>query len=98
MAGSGGVSPPGWHLGPSVEGSLPKLTGSGSSRITRLLLSDHHGRESPSMATTARDGVRVLGIDPGLNVTGYAVVEPGRGGPRVIEAGVIRGGRKPDMP
>lgn len=33
---------------------------------------------------------RVLGIDPGLNVTGYAVVEPTTRGPRVIEAGVIR--------
>lgn len=36
---------------------------------------------------------RVLGIDPGLNVTGYAVLEPGSKGPRVIEAGVIRAGR-----
>ena len=36
---------------------------------------------------------RVVGIDPGLNVTGYAVVEPGARGPRVVEAGVIRGGR-----
>ena len=33
---------------------------------------------------------RVLGIDPGLNVTGYAVVEPSPRGPFVIEAGVIR--------
>jgi crossover junction endodeoxyribonuclease RuvC len=33
---------------------------------------------------------RILGIDPGLRVTGYAVVEPGRDGPRVVEAGVIR--------
>jgi len=33
---------------------------------------------------------RVLGIDPGLNVTGYAVVDPSRRGPYVIEAGVIR--------
>jgi len=33
---------------------------------------------------------RVLGIDPGLNVTGYAVVEPSPGGPVVVEAGVIR--------
>lgn len=33
---------------------------------------------------------RVVGIDPGLNVTGYAVVEPGVNGPRVVEAGVIR--------
>jgi crossover junction endodeoxyribonuclease RuvC len=35
---------------------------------------------------------RVLGIDPGLNVTGYAVVEPSRRGPFVVEAGVIRPG------
>jgi crossover junction endodeoxyribonuclease RuvC len=33
---------------------------------------------------------RVVGIDPGLNVTGYAVVEPSPHGPFVIEAGVIR--------
>jgi crossover junction endodeoxyribonuclease RuvC len=34
----------------------------------------------------------VLGIDPGLEVTGYAVVEAAGPGARVIEAGVIRGG------
>src|SRR5271170_2153726 len=33
---------------------------------------------------------RVLGIDPGLNVTGYAIVEPSSRGPFVVEAGVIR--------
>jgi crossover junction endodeoxyribonuclease RuvC len=33
---------------------------------------------------------RIVGIDPGLNVTGYAVVEPSSEGPQVIEAGVIR--------
>lgn len=33
---------------------------------------------------------RVVGIDPGLNVTGYAVVESSRDGPCVVEAGVIR--------
>jgi crossover junction endodeoxyribonuclease RuvC len=33
---------------------------------------------------------RVLGIDPGLNVTGYAVVEPRGRGVLVVEAGVIR--------
>ena len=38
---------------------------------------------------------RVVGIDPGLNVTGYAVVEPRAGGPIVVEAGVIRGGSDP---
>src|SRR5262245_44408362 len=34
---------------------------------------------------------RILGIDPGLNVTGYAVLEAGERGPRVVEAGVVRG-------
>jgi crossover junction endodeoxyribonuclease RuvC len=34
---------------------------------------------------------RILGIDPGLNVTGYGVLEPTDRGPRLIEAGVIRG-------
>ena len=33
---------------------------------------------------------RVVGIDPGLNVTGYAVVEPAPRGAFVVEAGVIR--------
>ncbi len=33
---------------------------------------------------------RVLGIDPGLGVTGYAIVEPSSRGPYVLEAGVIR--------
>jgi len=36
---------------------------------------------------------RVVGIDPGLGVTGYAVVDRGPSGPVVVEAGVIRGGR-----
>lgn len=35
--------------------------------------------------------LRVLGIDPGTNVTGYGVVEPANGRPgRLIECGVIR--------
>jgi crossover junction endodeoxyribonuclease RuvC len=33
---------------------------------------------------------RVVGIDPGLTVTGYAVIEPGGRTPYVVEAGVIR--------
>ncbi len=36
------------------------------------------------------DSGRVVGIDPGLTVTGYAVIEPGVRAPYVIEAGVIR--------
>jgi crossover junction endodeoxyribonuclease RuvC len=52
------------------------------------------------MATTTREPQtefqsapvlgRVVGVDPGLNVTGYAVVEPSPRGPYVVEAGVIR--------
>jgi len=34
---------------------------------------------------------RVLGIDPGLNTTGYGVLEVASGGPKLCEAGVIRG-------
>jgi len=33
---------------------------------------------------------RILGIDPGLNVTGYGVLEPVGGKLRVCEAGVVR--------
>ncbi len=35
-------------------------------------------------------GTRILGIDPGLRVTGYAVLEASTHGPRVLEAGVVR--------
>jgi len=35
-------------------------------------------------------GLRILGLDPGLQVTGYAVLEASPQGPRVCEAGVIR--------
>jgi crossover junction endodeoxyribonuclease RuvC len=33
---------------------------------------------------------RVVGIDPGLNVTGYAVIDPSAHGPFVAEAGIIK--------
>jgi crossover junction endodeoxyribonuclease RuvC len=39
-------------------------------------------------------GLRILGIDPGLQVTGYAVVEAAAAGPRVCEAGIIRGSER----
>ncbi len=35
--------------------------------------------------------LRILGIDPGLNITGYGVLECGNGSPRICEAGVVRG-------
>lgn len=40
--------------------------------------------------TGAPTSFRILGIDPGLNVTGYAVIEPAGRNARVVEAGVIR--------
>jgi crossover junction endodeoxyribonuclease RuvC len=41
--------------------------------------------------TSTSPAPRVLGIDPGLNTTGYGVLEVARGGPRLCEAGVVRG-------
>jgi crossover junction endodeoxyribonuclease RuvC len=44
--------------------------------------------------------IRILGLDPGLQVTGYGVLEVTAQGPRVCEAGVIRSGDEratPDM-
>jgi crossover junction endodeoxyribonuclease RuvC len=42
-------------------------------------------------------GPRILGIDPGLQITGYAILESAPRGPIVCEAGVIRSteGREP---
>jgi len=39
----------------------------------------------------------VLGIDPGLNITGYAVVDFGGGEPKIVEAGAIRTDAKADV-
>lgn len=36
---------------------------------------------------------RILGIDPGLNITGYGVIEIIDGRPQIIEAGVVRSKR-----
>lgn len=38
--------------------------------------------------------VRILGVDPGLNITGYGVLEVSRNSVRVCEAGVVRGRAK----
>ncbi|RIK83171.1 MAG: crossover junction endodeoxyribonuclease RuvC [Planctomycetota bacterium] len=38
-----------------------------------------------------RTAVRILGIDPGLNTTGYGCIEAAGGSVRVVEAGVVRG-------
>jgi crossover junction endodeoxyribonuclease RuvC len=36
------------------------------------------------------DGTLIVGIDPGLNTTGYGVLEMTAGTPRLLEAGVVR--------
>jgi len=35
--------------------------------------------------------VRILGVDPGLNITGYSVLEATESGLQVCEAGIVRG-------
>jgi len=40
---------------------------------------------------------RILGIDPGLNVTGYAVVDFGGAGPAIVEAGTLRTNARLDL-
>jgi crossover junction endodeoxyribonuclease RuvC len=48
-------------------------------------------------ATQSRS--RILGIDPGLQVAGYAVLEAAKDGPTVLDAGVVRSDEEktPDM-
>ena len=36
--------------------------------------------------------LRILGVDPGLNITGYGVLDVTAGGLAICEAGVVRGG------
>lgn len=43
-----------------------------------------------SVAGTAVNPIRVIGIDPGLNITGYGIIERQRAGTALVEAGVIR--------
>jgi crossover junction endodeoxyribonuclease RuvC len=45
------------------------------------------------MAGTPQGPLRVIGIDPGLNITGYGVMECRNGEIRLLEAGVIRSPR-----
>ncbi len=39
---------------------------------------------------TSNSVYRILGIDPGLHITGYAAVDFGRGDPAIVEAGTLR--------
>jgi len=46
--------------------------------------------QSRRMVSTSHVSTRVIGIDPGLNVTGYGVVECRSNEVKLLEAGVIR--------
>lgn len=41
--------------------------------------------------------LRILGLDPGLNITGYGLIEATPAGPKMIEAGVIRGKQRDSL-
>ena len=46
--------------------------------------------------TGTQAGPVILGVDPGLNITGYGLIRVGQEDPQLLEAGVVRGGsRKP---
>ena len=50
-----------------------------------------HPSSAPDVVPMPRDDPpRILGVDPGLQVTGYAVLEVRPRGPHVREAGIIR--------
>lgn len=41
---------------------------------------------------------RILGIDPGLNITGYGIIDRASRAPKLEEAGVVRGGAGGPLP
>jgi crossover junction endodeoxyribonuclease RuvC len=43
-----------------------------------------------SVPLAAARPIRILGLDPGLRVTGYAVLENRQRGPHICEAGIVR--------
>jgi crossover junction endodeoxyribonuclease RuvC len=49
------------------------------------------GEGSAPITQNGEIAPRVLGIDPGLNTTGYGVLELAVGGPKLCEAGIVRG-------
>jgi hypothetical protein len=50
------------------------------------------------MPRTGTSRYRVLGIDPGLNITGYAAVDFGAAEPVIVEAGTIKTNSRDETP
>src|SRR6266571_7744824 len=74
-------------FGENVVHSLREWTGTrGASALHFVRLMG--GCMSQINGTSA--GPRILGIDPGLQVTGYAVLEARAGRPHICEAGIIK--------
>ena len=48
-------------------------------------------KRQPPAAAALSESVRVVGFDPGLNITGYGVVDCTAEGVRLVEAGTVRG-------
>jgi crossover junction endodeoxyribonuclease RuvC len=49
----------------------------------------------PALTAEFPPATRIVGVDPGLNITGYGVIDvDARLRPRVVEAGIIRGTQK----
>ena len=42
--------------------------------------------------------MRILGIDPGLNITGYGIIDESDRGPTLVEAGVVKSTSSRSMP
>ncbi len=83
-------------LGPGEEGFCH-----GRSHSRGADRAGHHAGRSPRRHRMDRQmsmpGVRILGVDPGLNITGYGVLEVSRTSVVVCEAGVVRGRTKTSL-
>src|SRR5690242_10551113 len=56
-----------------------------------------HITQSASGKLKSANLVRILGIDPGLNITGYGILDRTSSQPKVVEAGVVRGVSKQSL-
>lgn len=54
--------------------------------------------QSPTEMDAVLSEQRILGIDPGLNITGYGILRRGPRGPKLEEAGIVRGGSGGKLP
>src|SRR5271154_872916 len=58
------------------------------------------GKNLTAFRHSLTPGTRILGIDPGLQVTGYGIIEARERAPAIVEAGIVRSaseGPRPDM-